>query len=362
MTELYILDKNFEIVGLIDGFTSLEWIRRCYSCGEFSLILQGSDRLSDLRNGSFIYRSDTAETAVIETITLEYKKNIITTCASGRMLEALLARRIIPSHVQLSGTAEDVIRTLISTNAVTDTAADRGIPTLSLGETKNLGNEITVQLMGENLLDAIHGICVDNDLFINAKLNYQNNTVSVSVCQGLDRTTDQTENSWAIFSDDFENINSSRYQRNTSHLKNFAYIYGIAADDSEILLELDRRRDGDDRREIFISATAIKQRSDGVLMSLEDFKKLLLQRGSEILSQHTVTDSVKGSVRGSGSLIYRRDFDLGDLCEYVDNTHGIISRGRILEVREFFDSNLTDGVIFAEPAVSVSFSANTLNT
>jgi len=362
MTELYILDQNFEIIGLIDGFTTLEWIRRCYTCGEFTLTIQGSDRLSDLRNGSFIYRADTAETALIESVTLEYKQNIVTVCASGRTLEALLSSRVIPTAVQLSGNAETVIRELIASNAISDTAAGRGIPALVLGDANNVVGETAVQFMGDNLLTAVHSICVDQELFIKAALDYQTNTVTVSICRGLDRTTDQTENSWAIFSDNFENINSARYQKSSTRHKNFAYIYGVAADDSEILLELDHIRDGDVRRELFVNATSVKQRSNGVLMSLTEFKKLLLQRGSELLAEYSVTDSVKGSVQNGGSLVYRRDFDLGDLCEYIDNTHSIISRGRILEIREFFDSSLTDGAVSADPVVSISFSASTLNT
>ena len=44
--------------------------------------------------------------------------------------------------------------------------------------------------------------------------------------KGKDRTDDQTENSWAIFSDSFYNVKNAVYDRDESEYKNFAYVAG----------------------------------------------------------------------------------------------------------------------------------------
>ena len=51
--ELLLLDKNFQICGLIDDFSSLVWNRKYYECGNFNLQI-GIKYWEQFRNAMYI--------------------------------------------------------------------------------------------------------------------------------------------------------------------------------------------------------------------------------------------------------------------------------------------------------------------
>lgn len=352
MTELYILDPAFNVIGVVDEFISLIWTRRYYDCGSYELYLPG-ERFELLEQGEYLYRAETQEAALIERRAFERDENGGgRAIASGRMLEALLARRTIPALTELSGNAETVLRTLVSDNAITPEA--RRIDALELGEESGAGGEVSVQLLGGNLLEAIYSVCAEQELSISISLDYLTNRLRFSVWQGLDRTMSQNTNSWAIFSDDFENISSSGYERDETDWFNFAYVHGVADDDSEVEVTVDNRGEGDALRELYVDAKGVKQKVDGAVMSLDDFKALLRQEGLEALAEYAPVDAVDGCIGDGGSLVYGRDFGLGDLCEYVDHEVGIATQGRITEVTETFENNaVTVEAVLGEGALNI---------
>lgn len=352
MTELYILDSAFNVIGVVDEFISLIWTRRYYDCGSYELYLP-AERFELLEQGEYIYRAETHEAALIERRAFERDENGGgRAIASGRMLEALLARRTIPALTELSGNAETVLRTLVSDNAITPEA--RRIDALELGEESGAGGEVSVQLLGVNLLEAIYSICAEQELSIRISLDYLTNRLRFSVWQGLDRTMSQNTNSWAIFSDDFENISSSGYERDETDWFNFAYVHGVADDDSEVEVTVDNRGEGEALRELYVDAKGVKQKVDGAVMSLDDFRALLRQEGLEALAEYAPVDAVDGCIGNGGSLVYGRDFGLGDLCEYVDHEVGIATQGRITEVTETFENNaVTVEAVLGEGALNI---------
>ena len=329
MTELYILDSAFNVIGVVDEFISLIWTRRYYDCGSYELYLP-AERFELLEQGEYLYRAETQEAALIERRAFERDENGGgRAIASGRMLEALLARRTIPALTELSGNAETVLRTLVSDNAITPEA--RRIDALELGDESGVGGEVSVQLLGENLLEAIYSVCAEQE-----------------------RTRSQTANAWAIFSDDFENISSSGYERDETDWFNFAYVHGVADDDSEVEVTVDNRGEGEALRELYVDAKGVKQKVDGAVMSLDDFKALLRQEGLEALAEYAPVDAVDGCIGGGGSLVYGQDFGLGDLCEYVDHEVGIAAQGRITEVTETFENNaVTVEAVLGEGALNI---------
>ena len=352
MTELYILDSAFNVIGVVDEFISLIWTRRYYDCGSYELYLP-AERFELLEQGEYLYRAETQEAALIERRAFERDENGGgRAIASGRMLEALLARRTIPALTELSGNAETVLRTLVSDNAITPEA--RRIDALELGDESGVGGEVSVQLLGENLLEAIYSICAEQELSARISLDYLTNRLRFIVWQGLDRTMSQTANSWAIFSDDFENISSSGYERDETDWFNFAYVHGVADDDSEVEVTVDNRGEGEALRELYVDAKGVKQKVDGAVMSLDDFKALLRQEGLEALAEYAPVDAVDGCIGGGGSLVYGQDFGLGDLCEYVDHEVGIAAQGRITEVTETFENNaVTVEAVLGEGALNI---------
>ena len=345
MTEIYVLDRNFAITALIDGFETLIWNRRYGRCGSYELHLPTGELFETVDSGKYLYRADTAETALIERV--EFIRNDNggnKVVVSGRMLETVLGDRVIFQTTDISGNAEMAIRELVAKNAVSGTAAaGREIAGLKLGEVNGIGGDVALQLGGENLLEAVENICEEQDISVKIELNFAENSLNFTVWQGKDRTTAQRINSWAIFSDDFENINASGYEKDSSDFKNYAFVKGVKANETEIMVEVDNRSDStEERREIFVDATDADQEVDGKTMSESEFVEVLRQRGLEALAEYPMIEAANGDIRGGGNLIYRQDFDLGDLCEFVDNEVGIMAVGRISEITETIENNTTE--------------------
>ena len=79
--DIYLLNDNFEIVRIIDDFTSLIWHRRYYESGSFELHCVHT-LFTDIAGASYICRPDRQEIGVIES----YSLDVPTCSAKGRFL------------------------------------------------------------------------------------------------------------------------------------------------------------------------------------------------------------------------------------------------------------------------------------
>ncbi len=113
--DLYITNPKFELVGVIDSYTSLIWTERYNNCGDFEIMISANDKNVDiLQNGYYIKRTDTDRVGIIETKTTQTNEEtgdyII---VSGRMLESILDRRIVWQHTTLNGSINESVHRLL---------------------------------------------------------------------------------------------------------------------------------------------------------------------------------------------------------------------------------------------------------
>ena len=132
-------------------------------------------------------------------------KGARTAYCKGYFSEELLNGRVLNTQISLTGTPEVIGRKLVDRCVINPTDADRKIPHVKLGELKGLGTSITVTATGDNLGDKLYEIEKTQELSHRLRYDYLNNDLIFEVWKGKDRTDDQTENSWAIFSDSFSN-------------------------------------------------------------------------------------------------------------------------------------------------------------
>jgi len=338
LTELFLLDKNFSLLGVIDSFISLSWKRSYYNTGEFSLIAF-PEHYSILSECKFIHRKDIDETVMVESLSFSGSESGGNVTVSGRSVKALLASRIIDSRVSVSGFSEDVILSLVSSFAVTPTSSERKIPFLSLQASLHRGSYASFSLLGENLLDCIEQIAAADSLSCDIAFSFYDNSLVFKVWQGLDRSDSQTVNSKAIFSDDFENVRTHKFIRSSSDYKNFAYISGSDYGCEDIIETVDLSN-GSERFEVWINAGKVKE-------SGSEFNELLYRanlkrKGLEKLSQYSRSEYAETVLSPNSSLIYRKDFDLGDLCSYIPYPCGSVIEDRITSVCETFKDNATE--------------------
>ena len=333
--DLLLLDKNFQISGIIDDFSSLVWNRKYYECGSFTLQTK-LDKYSDIKKAKYIYCKDLVETGIIEAIKIQDSNNIVET--SGRFLESILAKRVINSTKYFTNKiTEDIIRSLITDLAISNST--RKIDKLTLGERKGLGTSRTMQMTGDNLLTKTYELCKEDELSIRVRYDFDSNEIIAEVWQGLDRVDTQNVNTWAIFSKNFENVTDSTYNTDETKYCNFAYVEGELTDEegnkTRTGTTVDRIKEGEERIELYVDARDIQKEEE---MTEAEYMEMLRERGIEKLNENNRVEEASFSVDPYSNLIYKKDFDLGDKVVYKNSDLGFNIENRIVEVSEAYEN------------------------
>lgn len=325
--ELLILDKNFNELGTIDVFSSFQWIRKYFDYGNFQLECEVR-YFELLQQGEYLFRKD-SELAFIEEIkyqrsnTNEYSINV-----NGRFITSLLNDRVVVGEKKFTGTHEAIARQMINENFITPTDVSRKISNLSLKAVKSLGESTTLEIKNDVIGNELNDFLAEKELAQRIDYDYLTNNLYYSVWQGLDRTENQNANSWAVFSDDYDNINDIEYSKDTSDYKNFVYVVGK----DNVTVNVNQIKTGERRKEMVTSS------SDADTTALQN-------KGKQELDKDNQVEVIDCSIISSDRLLYKRDYDLGDLCTVKIRSVDKIVDLRITEVREVYE----DGEVTITP-------------
>jgi hypothetical protein len=171
MNNIYVLDQEFKLQGVIDSYVSIIWRPSYSEVGDFEIYLGATAKaISLLKENSYVVRS--SDISVENGVTTYEKVMIIKNvqlitdvengdfyCVTGRELKFLLHQRIVWKQTTLTGTAENAIRRLVNENAITPTDTKRVIPDLMLGVSAGLTDIIDKQVTGKYLDESIVEIC-----------------------------------------------------------------------------------------------------------------------------------------------------------------------------------------------------------
>lgn len=344
---LIVLDKNFETLGTVPLFRMLMWIRRYQKLGAFELYTT-KEYFSLLNSGAYLYRNDADELGVISEVNFTRDEaNAREIYAKGNFAECLLADRVIETPVSLSGSVESIMRNLVTKFAINPTNPDRIIKHLQLGALSNLTPRASFQVTGENLSEQLYALGSAEEISHRVRYDYLSNNLTFEVWQGKDRRDSQTENSWAIFSDAFYNIRDAIYNRDFSAYKNFAYVAGEGEGSERVIVTVDLRKDTTEtRRELYVDARDLQSDDgDGNILTATQYKELLIQRGKEKLSEYVQKETITSSVDSQANLVYKKDYDLGDYCTYINTEIGVETAQRITEVMETYEGGSVELIV-----------------
>ena len=90
--DLYALDSSYVLVGIL-AYNKLQWNRKCYEPGIFSIELNSSQQYS--REWKYVYSPDRRELGIISQVNMAFKKGTTSVTISGKFLEAELDRMIV---------------------------------------------------------------------------------------------------------------------------------------------------------------------------------------------------------------------------------------------------------------------------
>lgn len=98
--DLYIYDESISLVGIIDEYSSLMWIRRSSSAGAFELYVPATaHNIAVLKPHCYIYRCDVDEAMYISTIKESKTDDESSITVSGYSLDGLFRKRKLPDII-----------------------------------------------------------------------------------------------------------------------------------------------------------------------------------------------------------------------------------------------------------------------
>lgn len=345
--KLLILDKDFQAVDVVESFESFIWTDRYNQAGDFEIYLPVSeDSLALFVQGYYLWFDESDRLMIIET--LEIKTDIEDgdhLTVTGSSLESILKRRIVWGQKVLTGSLQDAIETLLKDAIINPSDSNRKIDNFIFEKSTNetiTSLEIDSQYTGDNLFDVIQGLCETNVIGFKVVLNDDNKFV-FSLYVGEDRSYDQTDNDYIIFSPKFNNLLNSNYQNSETTLMNVALIGGEENDDKTRRYASTGSASGLDRREMFVDARDIRSEytdDNGTkhTISTSEYNAQLVQRGDEKLQENKSTKSFEAEVETGKIFIYGEDYFMGDILQ-ITNEYGIESKTRVTEMIHSFDTS-----------------------
>lgn len=349
--ELYVFDSSLSFVGLLDNFTSLQWTRRYAKCGEFELHCSlNPENLALLARGNIVWKKDDPEAGFIEYRQLaqdtEGKETLV---IKGKFLSGYLNRRIIWGEEILQTTAEVAARTLVDKHGITPTDTNRIIPNLMLGVSQGFLQAVNYQTSYANLLDEVEVLCGLSNLGYRVNLDVTNKKLVFEVYEGLDRTPTQSINPRAIFSKEFDNILTQQYTDSLNNFRNTVLIGGMGEGTVRKLVTVGAFS-GLERFELFDDAKSLTNVVNDVTLTDLEYTDTLIESGNSKLSETQEIQTFDSTVNLNSNLVYKTDFDLGDIVTCVSKKWGLTLDTRITEIKEIYEE--------AGPSINITFGNN----
>lgn len=349
MHEVYIFNRSFELIGIIDAYVSLIWRPSYSDIGDFELYLGAQNAAVELLKENYylvrVRDIEADESGKIKLKKVMIIKNIgINTdvengdflTVTGRELKFILHQRLIWTQTIINGTAEQAIRQYITENAINPTDKNRIIPGLELASPAGFTDEISKQVTAKPLDETIVEIC--NTYGFGWDVYVYDNKMIFELYKGIDRSYGQTERPYVVFSEDFNNLYNSEYQKNTESFANTALIGGEGEGLERKYATVGDENTGLDRFEIFVEASSVKQNDgkEAEQMSDKEYNAALQQNGREKLAEYAITEAFTGEAVTDINFVYEKDFFLGDIVTVI-NKYGITRNAKVISAIESVD-------------------------
>lgn len=343
--ELCVLNTEREAVSIVDVYESMIWTDRFYKCGDFELYTtMNSEIRNKLKKNYYLTNSDSEHAMIVEDFVIKSDAedgNYIT--ITGESLEAILKRRIVWGLRVITGNFQNGIETLLNENVISPSDSKRKIDNFIFkksDDTQITSLTIDTQFTGDNLYEAIQSMCEEKG--VGFKITFDENKNFVfELYAGIDRSYEQTEVPYVVFSPNFENLINSNYTESNSTLKNVTLIGGEGEGSERRYASTgDTSVSGLDRRELFTDARDISSDVDGETISDSEYTALLVQRGKEKLAENTQTMAFEGETETTLMYRYGEHFYNGDIVQ-IEDSYGNSAKVRVVEIVMSDDTNST---------------------
>lgn len=322
--ELLALDEGFQPVDYLAYF-NLQWTREYYTVGQFSVQIAAAAYKPEM---AYLYTPDRPETGIIQKVELTETVKGRFVQLSGFFLEAILNDKVVYPTYYAAGTIPAAVVDMLR-------QYKDDIPLLTVADAPAVqADAATWQETGGQLASVAYTRLQTVQHSLRCRYDYQANTITAEVWQGLDRTQEQTANPFVTFSDGFGNLTQVDASLDRSNYKNYAVVVGQDQAENRKVAYADLSGGGY-KRVVYVDARSElwdqeKQTETEYLAGLE-------QKGLDTLLGYTVIRNV--DIQAAGGFVYLKDWDLGDRVDAIVEDIGLAMQARIVTVREVFKKN-----------------------
>ncbi len=258
--DVYVLDGNLVPIGVIDGYRSLIWANRYNAVGDCEIYVEASvENIETLSIGNYLTRYDAEDSMTCRIQKIELDTNaedgnyLIVT---GKDTKSLLDQRIVWSMMNADGSVEDFARAMVNGTCINPNLPARkmlknnGNPLVKLGNRAGFTEVTTEQVTYKNVGEKIREYCQTNKWGYRFVLS--DGALWFQLYKGTDRSNE------VIFSDEYENLSSTKYVDDATNMGNVALVAG-SGEGSERSRNVSGYAEGVDRYELFVDAKDIAQ-------------------------------------------------------------------------------------------------------
>lgn len=322
--ELYlnVFDENWDQVAVIDEYESLIWSDRFDEAGDFELVIPYDKTIFDLLKKDYFCTINLSEHGmVIEKVEIEqdYDDNPTLT-VTGRSLEALLERRVVPAKKEFGSDStkvnlQDSVKTLLKENVISPDNENRKFPNFKF--VASTDEEVTKLTMsetynGEDLYSIITTLCQDKHIGFKIALDYWYHW-NFSLYAGKDRSYEQDKNEYVIFSPYYDNLKNSRFFSSIEDYRNLMIV--AKTETTTVTVYKGTEPSGLDRREIYINASELQKNKNTELST----SKIRSKGKKKLEIDHKIKTAFEGDIIPDVLYYYRTDYFVGDKVQFEDN-------------------------------------------
>jgi Siphovirus ReqiPepy6 Gp37-like protein len=351
MKPIRIITSDFQLLTEIDNYSSLFLTRKWHAIGDLELRISRHLKHTEhlIKGNLIIVGSSLNKVFIIKHREIELTQD--GRASENWLVKALSLKSIVVQRTTIppsttaydnkQGNAETVMKHYIDRNIVSPADPDRVINQLTIAANLNRGPTVSWQSRYKNLAEEITNISSLSEIGWDVFLDVQQNKWIFDVAEGRDLTVNQAALPPAIFSPQFESLQTLRYTESDLNYKNTAYVAGQGEGIDRRVIQVGNSM-GLNRHEIFVDARDVAEKTEDdppVNRPDADIINDLTIRGQQQLTEFLQEQYLDGQLLTKSRLVYEKDFDLGDIVTLQNRDWNITMDIRLTEVKEIYEQN-----------------------
>lgn len=358
----YILDESFETLDIIDEYQSFVWTERYYEAGDFQLDVRPNSHMAEhLKWPNYLQMTGSDILMCIETVELrtDLENGDILHVTGQSLLSILNTRKVYYKLAFKDEAIVTAINKIFNDNILDSTKTERKYTTISRGTDslhRNKDRKYTGDLIGEGVGDAIGEVAQAADFGMRMLPDFSTSgKMKFMLYDGVDRSDKQDALPPVVFTPSYENILNSKYFEDTTPLVNAALVIGgehsnltlmsdgstTDTDPADIYAYITRKKSARNRARVECTVDGSGEPTsdkDGNRLNRTQYATNLVNSANSAMDKLKINKSFSGEVDPYRQFVYRRDFDLGDICT-IQDAYGHSGKVRVCEIMHSEDES-----------------------